>query len=137
MKVLAVSDQVVPIIYSQHIGDRFGDVNMVLSCGDLPYSYLEFIATMLSVPCLFVHGNHDQSEHMADGRVLDRPGGWTNVDGRTAKVKGWIVAGLEGSRRYKPAAPYQYTEAEVLLRMWRALWPTFPQMRPGTSPVRM
>jgi Icc-related predicted phosphoesterase len=119
MKVLAISDQVVQTVYSPRIRDRYGDVNAVLGCGDLPYSYLEFITTMLSVPCLFVHGNHDHPEHMSDGRTLDQPGGWTNIDGRTTKVRGWIIAGLEGSRRYRPAAPFQYTESEVLLRMWR------------------
>jgi len=39
--------------------DRFGDVELVLSCGDLPYYYLEYIVSMLNVPLLYVHGNHD------------------------------------------------------------------------------
>ena len=73
MKILAVSDQVVKSIYSEHIRERFGDVDMVLSCGDLPYSYLEYIASMLNVPCFFVHGNHDQPEYQLDGRVLVEP----------------------------------------------------------------
>ena len=75
MKLLAVSDLVVEGIYSSRIRERFGDVDMVLSCGDLPYSYLEYIVSMLNVPCFFVHGNHDHPEYMSDGRVLTRPGG--------------------------------------------------------------
>ena len=118
MKVLAISDQVVEGIYSPNIRERFGDVEMVLSCGDLSYSYLEYIVTMLNLPCFFVHGNHDQPEYMADGRVLTKPGGWVNLDGRTVKAKGILLAGLEGSIRYKPRAPFQYTEGEMAYKVW-------------------
>ncbi|MBL7066079.1 MAG: metallophosphoesterase [Anaerolineae bacterium] len=119
MKILAISDQVVKGIYSSHIRQRFGDVDMVLSCGDLPYSYLEYIVTLLGVPCFFVHGNHDHPEYTADGRTLVGPGGWTNLDGRTVEDKGVLLAGLEGSMRYKPRAPFQYTESEMAYKVWR------------------
>lgn len=118
MKILAVSDQVVETIYSSRIRERFGDVDMVLACGDLPYSYLEYIVSMLNVPCFFVHGNHDQPEYLADGRTLTRPGGWINLDGRTVKIKDVILGGLEGSIRYKPNAPYQYTDSEIAYKVW-------------------
>ncbi len=118
MKILAVSDQVIESIYSPRIRDRFGDVEMVLACGDLPYSYLEYIVSMLSVPCFFVHGNHDQPEYLSDGRTLTRPGGWINLDGRTAQFKSIILGGLEGSMRYKPNAPYQYTDSEMAYKAW-------------------
>ena len=123
MKILAVSDHVVESIYSSHIRERFGDVDMVLACGDLPYSYMEYIVTMLNVPCFFVHGNHDRPEYTADGRTLIEPGGWVNLDGRIVKAKGVLLGGLEGSIRYKPRAPFQYTESEMAYRAWR-LTPT-------------
>ncbi|OQY18941.1 MAG: hypothetical protein B6I35_12325 [Anaerolineaceae bacterium 4572_32.2] len=91
---------------------------MVLSCGDLPYSYLEYIISMLNAPCFFVHGNHDKPEYMANGRTLTRPGGWINLDGRTVKVKDIILGGLEGSMRYKPNAPFQYTDSEIAHKAW-------------------
>jgi len=119
VKILAVSDQVVKSIYSVHIRERFGDVDMVLSCGDLPYSYLEFIASVLDVPCFFVHGNHDRPEYQSDGRVLVEPGGWVNLDGRTVRAKGLILAGLEGSIRYKPRGDFQYTEGQMASKIWR------------------
>jgi Icc-related predicted phosphoesterase len=119
VNILAVSDRVVEGIYSSHICERFGDVGMVLSCGDLSYSYLEYIVTMLNVPCLFVHGNHDQPMHMADGRTLTKPGGWVNLDGRSVEVEGILLAGLEGSIRYKPRAPFQYTDSEMAYKIWR------------------
>ena len=118
MKILAVSDHVVESVYSSHIRQRFGDVDMVLSCGDLPYSYMEYIVSMLNVPCFFVHGNHDHPEYTADGRTLIEPGGWTNLDGQTVQDKGLLLAGLEGSMRYKPNAPFQYTESEMAYKVW-------------------
>jgi Icc-related predicted phosphoesterase len=123
VKILAVSDRVVKSIYSAQIRERFADVDMVLSCGDLPYSYLEFIVSMLNVPCFFVHGNHDQPEYQSDGRVLTAPGGWVDLDGQAARAKGIILAGLEGSIRYKPDGDYQYTEAQMAFKL-RRMMPT-------------
>lgn len=121
MKILAISDKVVESIYSSHVRERFGDVDMVLSCGDLPYYYLEFIVSMLTVPCFFVHGNHDQPEHTASGQILTKPGGWINLDGRVVESKGVLVGGLEGSMRYKPHAPHQYTEQQMAFKVWRMM----------------
>jgi len=121
VKILAVSDQVVKSIYSAYICERFADVAVVLSCGDLPYSYLEFIVSMLNVPCFFVHGNHDQPECQSDGCVLSEPGGWVDLDGRAVQARGIILAGLEGSVRYKPEGNYQYTEAQMALKVRRMI----------------
>jgi predicted phosphodiesterase len=118
-KVLAISDQVVPLVESPQIRERFDDVGMVLGCGDLPYLYMEYIATMLSVPCLFVHGNHDRPQYLSSGQLLKEPGGWENIDAQTVEVKGWIIGGLEGSQRYSSGASYQYTEQEIRLKIWR------------------
>ena len=121
MKILCISDQVVPSIYSSNVCQRFGDVDLVLSCGDLPYYYMEFIASMLNVPCLYVHGNHDQPEHKSDGRVLQEPGGWINVDRRVVECKGLLIGGLEGCLRYKPRVAYQYSDLEMHLRTWQLI----------------
>jgi Icc-related predicted phosphoesterase len=122
VKILAVSDRVVKGIYSSHIRKRFGGVDMVISCGDLPYSYLEYIVSMLDVPCFYVHGNHDGPIHTADGCVLDSPGGWIDLDGRTAKAKGVLMGGLEGSIRYRPDGCFQYTEAEMRVKALQLVW---------------
>ena len=119
MKLLALSDQVVASIYSPSVVERFGDVDIVVACGDLPYSYLEFVATMLNVPCFFVHGNHDCAEYTSCGLTLTGPGGWADLDGRTARSKGIILGGLEGALRYRPDAPFQYTELEMAFKVWR------------------
>jgi Icc-related predicted phosphoesterase len=119
VRILAVSDHVTDSVYSKRIEKRFGDVDLVVSCGDLPYSYLEYIVTMLNVPAFYVHGNHDHPEYRANGRTLEEPGGWINLDGTTAKAKGVLLAGLEGSIRYKPGARYQYTERQMAWKAWR------------------
>jgi Icc-related predicted phosphoesterase len=119
VKLLVIADRVVESLYSPAIVDRCADVDLVLSCGDLPYSYLEYIVTMLNVPLLYVHGNHDTVEHCFSGAVRVEPGGGTNVHGRVGVYRGFAVAGLEGSIRYRPWGEYQYTDSQ----MWaNALW---------------
>jgi Icc-related predicted phosphoesterase len=121
IKILCISDQVVPIIYSGRARERFADVDMVLSCGDLPYYYMEFVVSMLNVPCYYVHGNHDQPEHTRNGSVLNEPGGWINLDRRAVAARGVLVGGLEGCLRYKPRARYHYTETQMTLRAWQMI----------------
>jgi len=121
VRILAVSDQVSRAIYNGGIAQRFGDVDMVISSGDLPYSYLEYIVSMLDVPCFYVHGNHDHPEYTSGGEILTEPGGWTNLDGRTYAESGVLLAGLEGSIRYKPEANYQYTEREMTWKVWKLI----------------
>jgi Icc-related predicted phosphoesterase len=125
MKILAISDWVVETIYSEAIKQRFGDVNLVLACGDLPPYYLEFIVTMLNVPLLYVFGNHDQGVFTSDGNFKYAPTGCINVDERVVKVKGLLIGGLEGSMRYSDRGSHQYTEGDMrwkALRMAPALW---------------
>ena len=125
MKILAVSDQVVPSVYSRSIRDRFGDVDLVISCGDLPYSYLEYIHTMLNLPSFYVHGNHDRPEHMAGGRTIAEPGGWIDLHGKTLREGGLLLAGLQGSIRYKLSGQYQYSDLHMqllVLRLAPRLW---------------
>lgn len=121
MKILALSDQVVESIYSADVRERFGDVDLLLSCGDLPYSYLEYVVTLLGVPAFYVHGNHDLPEDLGRGALLREPRGWVNLDGRTARVGSLLLAGLEGALRYRPNAPFQYSEGEMRWKVLRLL----------------
>jgi len=119
VKILAISDEVVRSLYSPNIVSRFGDVDAVISCGDLPYSYMEYVASMLNKPCLFVHGNHDCDELTECGIVLKKPGGWVDLDGRTVLLGDLIIGGLQGSVRYRPYAPYQYTQIDMRAKALR------------------
>lgn len=122
VKILAVADKVVELVYGPNIRKYFGDVDMVLACGDLPYEYLEYIVTMLDVPVYFVHGNHDrQWTQTMRGLEPAYPGGCLNLHRQVIQHKGLLIAGLEGSQRYKPG-PYQYTDWQFSWRI-RSLWP--------------
>ncbi len=126
MKVLVVSDEVRHEIYRADLRELFPDVELVLSCGDLPFLYLEYIVTLLNVPLVYVFGNHDKVTYTEWGEELRVPRGGINAGGRVVEVKGLIIAGLEGSFRYHPHAERQYTEWEMrwqIARMEpRLLW---------------
>jgi hypothetical protein len=61
MKILALSDKVIPFIYSPLARQRFADVDLVIGCGDLPYYYLEYVLTVLNY-LYYVRGNHDHTQ---------------------------------------------------------------------------
>src|SRR5918911_1380023 len=117
MQFLTVSDEVVPAVYSLNIKERFGGVQAVLGCGDLPNYYLEFIVTMLGVPCFYVQGNHDGPEWIEGGEVVSGPRGCISLEGRSMFHEGLIFAGLGGSIRYNQSDGPQYTETQMLIRV--------------------
>lgn len=119
VRILAVSDQVAEALYTPHARSWLPHVDLILSCGDLPYGYLEFLMELFNVPLLYVHGNHDRPETRADGTVRAAPEGGQNVDSRVVWEQGLLIAGLEGSPRYHPEGRYQYTEGEMWLRALR------------------
>lgn len=113
MRVLAISDQVVPILYSGAIRERVGDVDLVVSCGDLPFYYIEYIVSMLDKPTYYVFGNHGREIEYQSGdwHAKTEPLGAVNLHCKTAKEGPLLLAGLEGSIRYNNAERFQYTEA--------------------------
>jgi len=119
MKILALSDEVSPEIYSDSLDRVFGDVELVLSCGDLPFDYLEYVVSILNVPLLYVHGNHDQGVLTSSGEILVQPRGCVDVGGRIVQVKGLLIGGLDGCSRYRPGAAYQYSEWEMRLKIFK------------------
>jgi Icc-related predicted phosphoesterase len=117
MRILAVSDRVQEAIYSPQIRDMYGDVDLVIGCGDLPFSYLEYIATMLPIPVVYVFGNHDKVQHMSDGRMVTAAEGCVLLEGETMMVRSALIAGLGGSMRYQPNSTNQYTDNEMRARI--------------------
>ena len=125
MKILAVSDKVDELLYSPAIKRMFGDVDLVLGCGDLPGYYLEFIVTMLGGPLFYVIGNHANAikkQHAARSE-WEYPGGCFNIDGHVVRYKKLLIAGLEGSMRYNSNPYFQYSEHEMARKAW-SLVPT-------------
>lgn len=126
MKILTVSDEVVPTIYHESVRERFSDVELILGCGDLPPSYLEFIISSLNVPCFYVHGNHDgRPEHTDYGRTVTRPAGAVALDGQVRQHNGLVLGGLGGSIWYNGGL-YQYSQQRMFVRLYlllpRILW---------------
>jgi Icc-related predicted phosphoesterase len=115
MKILAVSDQVVDALYHPNVQERFGDVDLIISCGDLPYSYLDYIVTLLNKPMYFVHGNHDRDyEYAENGKRRLAPQGGEALDMQSVVTPGGLIlAGLEGSIRYDRHSAHQYTQEQM------------------------
>ena len=62
MKILAVSDEVIDRLYSASVRETYPEVRMIFGCGDLPYSYLEFLVSVYDM-----HGSLQQQQ-TAEGR---------------------------------------------------------------------
>ncbi len=111
MRILAVSDQVVERIYTLAGQGHFHGVDLILGCGDLPYTYLEYLLSMLNVPMFYVPGNHDP-EYDPNSASARAEGG-SNLDLRRARFRGLLLAGFGGCVRYRPDGVNQYTQVEA------------------------
>ena len=119
VKILAVSDQVIDRMYTLIPSGHFQDVNLILGCGDLPYTYLEYIVTMLNVPMFYVPGNHDPEHNLKDKR--SRAEGGSNLDLAIDSHKNFLIGGFGGCVRYRPDGINQYTQTEGYLRAFQML----------------
>ena len=112
MKVLSLSDKVVEFIYSPQVRLRFKDVDLLLGCGDLPYYYLEYVLNALGVPLFYVRGNHDKVVEYSSWGQRTGPAGGVNLHRRVINYRGLLLAGVEGSLRYRPGR-FQYSQSEM------------------------
>lgn len=119
MKILAVSDQIVERIYTLAPAGHFKDVELILGCGDLPYSYLEYIVTMLGKPMCYVPGNHDPTFNLQDAR--SKAEGGFNVDLKIVRCQDTLIGGFGGSVWYRPDGVNQYTQQGAFLRAFTML----------------
>jgi len=124
MKILAVSDIELPIIYGPNIRQRFSDVDLAIGCGDLPYYYLEYIISMLDIPLYFVRGNHAHKTEISSFGERQYPWGADDLHRSTRRAHSHLlIAGIQGSLRYNNG-PYQYTQAQ----MWGLVLSLVPHM---------
>ena len=77
-RILAVADEVDESLY----GDKLDKLrpDLMVSCGDLPFDYLEYLVSRANVPLLYVPGNHDPSVRP----LLDMEGLNAWLPGRTS-----------------------------------------------------
>lgn len=112
MKILSISDIVIDFFYSPSVAKRFKDVDLIISCGDLPYYYVEYILTMVNKPLFFVRGNHANLVEYTTAGPRTRPEGAVDLHRTTAEHDGLLLAGVEGCLQYN-AGPFQYTQGEM------------------------
>jgi hypothetical protein len=113
VKILAVADAVSPVIYSSNFPNNLPPFDLVLSAGDMPGHVLEFMATKLTVQPVFVLGNHGNGFlRSSDTGQRRLPGGCIDAHGRVVEVGGVLIAGIEGSPRYRPG-DQQYSQWQM------------------------
>jgi Icc-related predicted phosphoesterase len=123
MKILAVSDLETGFLYQPSIVERFSDVDLIISCGDLPHYYLEYMISMLNIPLYYVNGNHANTIEFTTGGERKYPWGAINVHRRNiTDDTGVLLAGIEGCQRYN-YGPNQYSQNE----MWSMVFGLVPK----------
>lgn len=118
MRILTVSDVVVPELYKAFDKDRFPDIDLVLACGDLPPEYLSFLLHVFNTSLYYVKGNHDIRYDQKP------PMGCVDIHGRIVSFRGINIMGLAGSRWYN-GGENQYTEKEMnrfIRKMGLSIW---------------
>ena len=68
MRVLAVSDKVEPVLYSSVVNERIGPVDLILSCGDLPFYYIEYGMAQIGALQVWRNALGSQQDALADYR---------------------------------------------------------------------
>lgn len=113
MKILAISDVELSYIYSPGVAQRFADADLVISCGDLPYYYLEYVITMLNVPLYYVFGNHQNTPEIHADEDRISPWGAIHLHRRLLRGPGGLLlGGIDGSLQYN-YGPYQYSQEQM------------------------
>jgi Icc-related predicted phosphoesterase len=110
VRVLVVGDVVCPDLHGPGLDTKAVGIDVVISCGDLPFDYLEYLVTFLGVPLLYVRGNHDPPKESQK-----RPRGCIELDGNIEVLNGVLFAGFPGCVWYSNGVN-QYTESQMRLR---------------------
>lgn len=128
MKILCISDQIDPLVYSNAIKERFSDIDIILSAGDLPMEYVDFVVSSLNKPAFFIFGNHNLKEflrfHGVSHQRTERSdvGTATHCHGaayagfKVLKEKNLLIAGASGSLRYNNGQN-QYTDRQMFFHL--------------------
>ena len=91
MKILVLADQKSKYLYDFYEPDKLKDIDLIISCGDLPANYLSFFVTLCNVPLLYVKGNHDGKYETAP------PEGCICIEDDIYVHQGIRIMGLGGS----------------------------------------
>ncbi len=128
VRLLAIADETTRSLSVGQIKSIAPD--LVVSCGDLPFDYLDYVASAANRPLLYVPGDRDpdvkrrplpmytDADFSLAWKEPPGPPGGLNLDGTIEEWNGITFAGLGGSVRYRPG-PNQYGEREMWLRTLR------------------
>ena len=131
MKILCVSDQIDPLVYSSSAKEHFKDIDIILCAGDLPMEYVDFIVSTLNKPTYFIFGNHNLKEFGYYHRTSTSQDAYRPLENSTLKYShgahylGFktaqtenklLLAGASGSIRYNNGLN-QYTDREMFLKL--------------------
>lgn len=115
MKLLVISDAPDPGLWDYFTKDKLQGADAIISCGDLPSSYLTFLVTMANRPLFYVHGNHDTRYEQQP------PEGCDCIDGKVVEFRGYRILGLGGCMKYSQD-DCQYTERQMKRRIAKLRW---------------
>lgn len=124
MKILAVSDKESPSLmqWIERSSDDLKPIDLIVSCGDLSASYLEFLSSSLGKEVVCVRGNHDPKKGWRAGAPSesrtfleipvyeDHSEGVQDIHGKLFIFKDWILMGFEGSLWYNGEGPQHHEE---------------------------
>lgn len=129
MRILCISDTTSSLAFSPRVRDIYGDVDLILSAGDMPLDSYDYVQTMLNRDIYYVYGNHN----LKDFRKTMKPDFLKSVredghfygfmtDGKCYRDKntGLLIAGLGGSMLYN-GGDSQYSEREMRWRIMRLI----------------
>ena len=116
MNILILSDQESKLLYEYYDPERIKDIDLIISCGDLPPEYLTFFASVCHAPLAYVRGNHDSKY------AYKPPEGCICLEDDIYVYKGVRLLGLGGSMEYIPGSDNQYTERRMRARIRRLRW---------------
>ena len=120
-RLMLLADYVHPFVYRSGFPQGVPNVDAVLAAGDLPGYYLEFLSSKLTVPIIYVHGNHENEfVNEGDGRLPPR--GVIAAHGRVIEEAGLRIAGWGGAPRYRRDGSGQYSESEGRWGLCRLGW---------------
>ena len=110
MRILAVSDEESGYYYDYYVRGRLDEFDLILACGDLKKTYLEFLVTMAHCPLVYVPGNHDEGFSEAP------PEGCECADGKLLEIGGLRILGLGGAFEYRKGEN-MYSERKMAKRV--------------------
>lgn len=115
MRILTIADEPDRYLWSENVREALSGVDMIISCGDLPAEYLDYLVTFTAAPVFYVHGNHDTAY------IENPPTGCVCIDDKLVTYKGIRMLGLGGSIRYNNDSPFQFTQKQMKHRAFKLL----------------